>query len=83
MISLQDAKYNLKIRSSFNAGNLTANVESGEKNGEEVPVYVVRSYGVAIAKCSPFANVDVWITDTKYSQTTSKHTNLVKKAWAN
>jgi len=81
MITLEDAIYNLEIRHPFNAGNLTASVEAGDKDGELVPVYTVRSYGVAIAKGSPFANVDVWVTDEKFSQTTTKHINLVKRAW--
>ena len=41
--------------------------------------YVVRSYGVEIARYVP--NSYATITTQKYSQTTSRHTNLVRKAW--
>jgi hypothetical protein len=69
-ITLEQATAHLEQDLGFNAGNLTAvNTDKG---------YQVFSYGTLIASRK---GVESWITDTKYSITTSKHTNLIKKAW--
>jgi hypothetical protein len=71
-----------------NAGNLTAKMEFIDL-GEPSPIwaYVVRSYGVAIAIHATDkrdANYFKHIRDVAYdySKTTSKHANIVKRAWA-
>lgn len=58
----------------FNAGTLTA---SWESIGESVR-YVVRSYGVEIADYTEGAIHPHAYT---HSKTTSKHANIVKRAW--
>lgn len=81
MITLNESKQYLATRQPFSAGNLTASIEAGELNGEIVPIYVVRSYGVKIATSSPWVNDCGVISGERYSQTTSKHQNIVKRAW--
>lgn len=83
MITLKEASQELATRQPFNAGNLTATIERGlDENGLEIPVYVVRSYGTAIADSSPFfGNFKVYPSAYHHSQTTSKHANIVARAW--
>lgn len=75
MITLKDAQHNLKHRIPFNAGNLTAIDNAGS--------YEVYSYQTVIAWCPSFGATaeDSTVTDTKYSVTTSKHANIVRRAW--
>lgn len=62
----------------FTTGTLSAKIED---NGEDV-LYIVRSYGVAIAEVSPFIhNGYVYPNAYSHSKTTSKHANIVKRAW--
>ena len=76
-LTLKDAEYNLSIRHPFNAGNLTGAIEDGD-----ALLYVVRSYGVAIADCPVFIdNPGVYPSAYQHSKTTSKHANIVKRAW--
>ena len=77
MIAIKETQLLLQMRIPFNGGNFTANFEVGSEGGE----YVVRSYGVEVARWLPMFGGECWVTDKKYSQTTSRHTNLVKKAW--
>jgi hypothetical protein len=75
-INLQDAKREISLNRAFNAGNLTA---SWDFDGFFKGYYVVRSYGTVIGKISPSGEMTV--TPIRYSVTTSKHTNMVKRAW--
>ena len=59
-------------RKEFQGNSLSARWE-----GED---YVVRSYATAIAIAK--ANGHYWITSDKYSVTTSKHTNYVRRGFA-
>ena len=81
--TLEEAKQLLAERQPFTTGTLSANIESGlDTDGLEIPVYVVRSYGVAISKSSPFfGDAEVYPTAYTHSKTTSKHANIVKRAW--
>lgn len=77
MITLKDAIHNLENNIPFNAGNLTANIEDGD-----ALLYVVRSYGVAIADRPLFINnAGIYPDAYSHSKTTSKHANIVKRAW--
>lgn len=78
-----EAEQLLAERQPFTTGTLTASIESGtDENNLEIPIYVVRSYGVAIAESSPFlGKAEIYSNAYTYSKTTSKHTNLVKRAW--
>lgn len=76
MITLKDAIYELQARRTFNAGNLTGYDNAGS--------YEVRSYGVIIAFSPTWhASTDGELMPNAYShsKTTSKHANIVKKAW--
>jgi hypothetical protein len=77
MLTLNDAKHELGKRRSFNAGNLTAVDNFGS--------YEVYSYGVLIAHSPSFvSNISKGVVlESAYthSQTTSKHANIVKRAW--
>jgi hypothetical protein len=77
-MTLADATAHLATLTPFNAGNLTATIEDGD-----ALTYVVRSYGVAIADAPLFIdNKGVYPSAYTHSKTTSKHANLVKKAWS-
>lgn len=44
--------------------------------------YKVLSYSTVIATMKkPNGYLDLWLTENRYSVTTSKHKNIVKKAW--
>jgi hypothetical protein len=58
--------------SEYGGSTLTARWEDGE--------YVVRSYKATIALAK--ANGRYWVTDTKYTVTTSKHTSFVRRGFA-
>jgi hypothetical protein len=70
VITLAQATQLLAQDLGFNAGNLR-----GYLNGNTFEVF---SYSTLIATRN---GQDIWITDQKYSQTTSKHTNIVARAW--
>lgn len=80
--TLAEAEQHLRNLEPFHTGTLSASVEG---LGRDVPVYVVRSYGVLIAVWQGTAEEanDAFIEDDAYgwSRTTSKHANLVRKAW--
>lgn len=79
MITLKEAQEALQARKPFNAGNLSARDNGGS--------YEVFSYFALIAHSPSFVylgiEADSVISPNAYnhSQTTSKHANLVKKAW--
>jgi hypothetical protein len=72
--TINEAKELLANTQPFNAGTLTANWED---IGGSLR-YVVRSYGVEIADYTERATHP---TAYQHSKTTSKHTNIVKRAW--
>lgn len=80
MITLKEATEALAKHYNFNAGNLTAEWV----NYYNTEVYVVKSYGVEIAV---WQDTDrgyehaVWASAYNHSKTTSKHANIVKRAW--
>jgi hypothetical protein len=77
MLTLKQAEQAIRELQPFNAGNLTGAVEDNN-----ALLYVVRSYGVPIADTPLFhENGGVYPSAYKYSQTTSKHANIVKRAW--
>jgi hypothetical protein len=73
--TLEEAKELLATNQGFTTGTLSAQLEFGLG-------YVVRSYGVIIASRTPELPLG-FIMDTaySYSKTTSKHANIVKRAW--
>jgi hypothetical protein len=76
-MTLKEAEIAISTCTPFNAGNLSGAIEDGE-----ALVYVVRSYGVAIADIPLFIrNGGVYPTAYSHSKTTSKHANIVKRAW--
>ncbi len=76
--TLTEAKELLSDRVAFNAGSLTANWESIEGYGVYKQRYIVRSYGVEIAD---FTERAIHPQAYTHSKTTSKHANIVKRAW--
>lgn len=62
----------LANRQNFNSGSLTALTSETH--------YCVFSYSQVIARTN-LATGETWLNPAKYSQTTSRHTNLVRKAW--
>ena len=70
--TLEEAKELLQLAVDFNAGSLTATTEDG--------FYVVRSYGVPIAYSGAY-HLEIYPTAYSHSKTTSKHANIVAKAW--
>lgn len=86
-VSLKEAEELLTEKFPFTAGNLTAKMEYIDL-GEPSPLYayVVRSYGVAIAIHASDSLADPYFKHIRFdaydhSQTTSKHANIVKRAW--
>jgi hypothetical protein len=75
-VAVKDSSWQLEHRLAFNAGNLTA---GWENTGRILGDYVVRSYGVPIAVWR--YDGTEWFTPKRYSVTTSRHTNMVKRAW--
>lgn len=70
----------LKNLESFNGNTLTARVEKTWGSFR----YAVYSYNTLIAEKSWDGTEGEWFTyfnDTKYSVTTSKHQNIIRKAW--
>jgi hypothetical protein len=77
--TLADALLYIQRCEPFHTGTLSGAWEKYGKDGTEG--YVVRSYGVLIAES--YKNYAGLATDAyNYSTTTSKHANLVKKAWS-
>jgi hypothetical protein len=72
--TLTEAKELLHQTQAFNAGTLTANWE----NIGGTTRYIVRSYGVEIAD---FTERAIHPDAYTHSKTTSKHANIVKRAW--
>jgi hypothetical protein len=77
--TLSEAKALLSERAAFNAGTLTAMWERLLGGGE---VYIVRSYGVEIASFEDSSRRFINSQAYTHSKTTSKHANIVKRAWA-
>ncbi len=87
METLKEVKELLTEFIPVNAGNLTAKMEHIDL-GEPSPIYayVVRSYGVAIAIHASDDRASEYFKHIRenaydYSVTTSKHANIVKRAW--
>lgn len=80
--TLNEAKQLLIDAQPFNAGTLTANWEAIGGGDSQDPFtskrYIVRSYGVEIADLQENAIHPQAYT---HSKTTSKHANIVKRAW--
>lgn len=77
LVSLQQAEQLLAERQPFTTGTLSASIEDGD-----ALLYVVRSYGVVIADTPLFIqNGGVYPSAYTHSKTTSKHANIVKRAW--
>lgn len=78
MISRTKAIEYIRLTRDFNAGSKNYGVVSftGRTEGD---TYVIRSYEAVIATVNLLTN-EVWITDKKYSQTTSRHTSFVRRA---
>lgn len=77
-ISLREVPRAIENRQEFTAG---AGTMFGDY--EDDGSYVVRSYRavIATAKQTPEGEV-VWVTDQKWSVTTSRHTNLARRGFA-
>jgi major membrane immunogen (membrane-anchored lipoprotein) len=75
MITLEQAEEQLAFRQAFNAGNLNA-FWAVLADGEMV--YCVYSYQTKVAQVD---GEGAWVDNTKYSQTTSKHQNIIRRAW--
>lgn len=78
MKTLEEAKFHLAESEEFTTGTLSAQWEFINTAGRNF--YVVRSYGVVIAwqgDCETEFATDAY----SHSKTTSKHANIVKKAW--
>lgn len=80
--TINEAKQLLADRQPFNAGTLTANWETLDgyinQDGFIAKRYIVRSYGVEIADLQEGTLHPQAYT---HSKTTSKHANIVKRAW--
>jgi hypothetical protein len=74
-----EAKELLATFTEFNAGTLTAQNELTEASTTR-SLYVVRSYGVVIAISGAY-ELSVLPSAYSHSKTTSKHANIVAKAW--
>lgn len=77
MTTLKEAQTKIHMLEDFNAGNL----RGYWYEGYERPMYAVYSYAEKIAEQEGDSFEHRWITDEKFSMTTSKHTNMVKRAW--
>lgn len=77
MITIKQAQEAIAMLKPFNAGNLR-----GEwYEGYERPMYAVYSYAEKIAEQEGDSPEHRWITTEKFSQTTSRHTAVVRRAW--
>jgi hypothetical protein len=75
--TLEESKELLANFESFTTGTFSAAYEMTENSGY-LAAYVVRSYGVIIAFGNTRKVLDSAYT---YSKTTSKHANIVARAW--
>jgi hypothetical protein len=77
MATMKEAEMLITALLPFSTGTLTG---AWERYDETSNGYVVRSYGVLIAES--YKNYNGLSTDAySFSKTTSKHANLVKRAW--
>jgi hypothetical protein len=77
MVTMKEAETLITALVPFNAGTLTGGWERYDDTSNG---YVVRSYGVLIAET--YNNYNGLSTDAySFSKTTSKHANMVKRAW--
>ena len=81
--TLAQASEHLAKLEPFHTGTLSGAWELSELGGEPHNCFVVRSYGVEIAVYPEEWGFAGWIQTSAYdySATTSKHANIVKKAW--
>lgn len=77
--TLEEAKELLVNFEEFNAGTLTATNELTASSTTRT-LYVVRSYGVIIATSGAY-ELGVLPSAYTHSKTTSKHANIVARAW--
>lgn len=75
--TINEAEALLFEREPFTTGTLSAKIIDSEGGR----TYHVFSYNTQIAMTHLDGTPDIWLTPNKYSQTTSRHLNLVKKAW--
>jgi hypothetical protein len=76
--TLTEAETLLFEREPFTTGTLSAKIIDSESGR----TYHVFSYNTEIAVTHLDGRPDTWLTPSKYSQTTSRHLNIVKRAWA-
>jgi hypothetical protein len=81
--TLAEAEQHLAKLEPFHTGTLSAQWEVSELSGGPHNCYIVRSYGVEIAVYPEEWGFAGWVQSDAYShsKTTSKHANIVKKAW--
>ena len=75
--TLKEASESLRVREPFTTGTLTGSCGTTGN-------YEVSSYGTLIAidyYTTEEEPAKLWATDKKYSVTTSKHLNIIKRAW--
>jgi hypothetical protein len=82
-VTLSEASQHLLRFHPFHTGTFSGAWEMTELSGEYQLAYIVRSYGVEIAVHPDEYGHANWIASDAYthSVTTSKHANIVKKAW--
>ncbi len=81
-ISLREVPLAIQNRREFTAGAGTM-FGDYDTDGEHAGKYVIRSYRAVIATVTFTDRGDlVWVTDRKYSVTTSKHTNYARRGLA-
>jgi hypothetical protein len=78
MITRKKAVEYIRLTRDFKAGSNNTGVVSftGRTEGD---LYVIRSYEAVIATVNLLTD-EVWVTDKKYTQTTSRHTSFVRQA---
>ena len=76
--TIEEAKFHLAEYEEFTTGTLSAHNEY--QHADQRYIYVVRSYGVVIAISGAY-ETSVLPSAYKHSKTTSKHANIVAKAW--
>lgn len=77
MITIKQAERAIEMLENFNAGNLRGQWVDGYERRE----YVVYSYAEPIARQEGDSVEHRWITQEKFSQTTSRHTAVARRAW--
>ena len=84
MTTLKEAELSLITMSPFNTGTFSARWEARD-DLDIYNVYTVYSYEAVIAEASYAMtpnNYEVYAHAYDHSKTTSKHANIVKKAWS-